>query len=141
MIQPMKFEGMLKDLELYFESSYNSTQKEKLYELFRYVEPWVMEGAVAYLAETFKPYPGHRLPIGVDFTDAIKEASKGEPSARIEELDEGCDECGGIGGKIEPTMHLGITYDTVFPCEHCRKGRVFKRNFDAVQSGRGVLRK
>ena len=141
MIPPMKFDGMLKDLELYFESSYNSTQKEKLYEIYKHIEAWVMDGAIMWLMETFKPYPGHRLPIGTDISDAIKEASRGDIRARPEELDDGfCEKCNGIGGVISPVLHLGIEYDGFYPCD-CRKGKIYEKAFGALKEKRGFLRK
>ena len=142
MIQPFRFNNMLKDVELYYEHEYNSTQKEKLYEIFKYTEDRVMERAVSFLMETFKSFPRQPLPLGPDFGDALKEASKERSEATPEELDDGqCSKCHGIGGTVEKYLHLGIEYDGFFPCPHCRKGRIYQKSFGLVKAKKSFLRK
>jgi len=133
-IDPFKFDCLVKDIEQYFRLDYTSFQKEKMYQKLKFYDEKFLKKAVDYVIEM---HPYKRLPLISEIRQAIEQVSIERSDVRIEELeDQYCEHCNNIGGVIREKNG----YDVFFPCMRCRKGKQYQKNFER-EFQKGVLKK
>lgn len=114
------FKNNLKDLEMMF-SSLSDFQRDIYYKHLKHLDEGIFKKGITYLLDT---HAYKRTPLISEILEAINKAALEQPEATVDELDRDfmCEECGGVGIKLYPVLHLGKEYMTAFPCV-CLKGR------------------
>jgi len=84
-VDPFRFDCLVKDIEQYFRLDYTSFQKEKMYQKLKFHDEKFLKKAVDYLIEM---HPYKRLPLIAEIRQAIEQVSIERSDAKIEELED-----------------------------------------------------